>query len=64
MRSKHLPRLWCALQGLLPLEPACVAPGGERGGQLQPAVPSGGHEARIHVAAARRTVKVPPRGTP
>ena len=24
MKSKHLPRLWCALQGLLPLE-ACLA---------------------------------------
>lgn len=23
-RAKHLPRLWCALQGLLPLE-ACLA---------------------------------------
>lgn len=24
MKPKHLPRLWCALQGLLPFE-ACVA---------------------------------------
>lgn len=24
LRPKHLPRLWCAMQGLLPLE-ACVA---------------------------------------
>lgn len=64
MRSKHLPRLWCALQGLLPLEPARMAPSGERGRLLGPAVPSGGHEPRIRVAAARRTVKVPPRGTP
>lgn len=64
MRSKHLPRLWCALQGLLPLEPARMAPSGERGMQLEPMVPSGAHETRIRVAAARRTVKVAPRGSP
>lgn len=29
MRPKRLPRLWCALQGLLPLEDCLIAQAGE-----------------------------------
>lgn len=64
MKSKHLPRLWCALQGLLPLEPARAAPGGGGRMRLKPMVTPGGHETRIRVAATPWTVKVPPRGPP
>ncbi len=31
MRAKRLPRLWCALQGLLPLEQCLAAQEGELG---------------------------------
>lgn len=31
MRAKKLPRLWCALQGLLPLEQCLAAQDGELG---------------------------------
>lgn len=43
-RPKHLPRLWCALQGLLPLE-ACLA--AQRGELAWPAESEESrHEAR------------------
>ena len=36
MKPKHLPRLWCALQGLLPLETRPVAPRGELAAPASP----------------------------
>ena len=41
-RAKRLPRLWCALQGLLPLEACLVAQRGELAWPGEPVVPAGG----------------------
>lgn len=35
MKPKHLPRLWCALHGLLPLETRPAAPSGELTGPFE-----------------------------
>jgi len=64
MKPKHLPRLWCALQGLLPLEAERGAPRETRFRLPVPTEPPGTSCRRIRVAAARWTVKVSPRVTP
>lgn len=40
MKPKHLPRLWCALQGLLPLEACLAAQQGELAWPREPADPA------------------------
>ena len=66
MKAKHLPRLWCALQGLLPLE-ACLA--AQRGELAWPpenvsaAGPAPAAKRRIRVAARAGSVNVPPRAS-
>ena len=66
VRAKRVPRLWCALQGLLPLD-ACLA--AQRAELALP--PDSGSEdsprktqttERNHIAAATWTVNVPRRG--
>ena len=39
MKPKRVPRLWCALQGLLPLEACLAAQRGERAWPPEPAAP-------------------------
>ena len=66
MRPKRLPRLWCALQGLLPLEACVAAQRAKPAGRPEPvpgasaAVQLG--EERIRIAAVRVTVDGRPRG--
>lgn len=66
VRAKRLPRLWCALQGLLPLD-ACLA--AQRAELALPPESNGveNEEAsrrkpRNRVAAAAATMNVPRRG--
>ena len=66
MRPKRLPRLWCALQGLLPLEAVVAAQRTEPACPPEP-VPLAGAPAqrtkeRIRVSAGRVTVIDRPRG--
>ena len=65
-RPKRLPRLWCALQGLLPLEECLVAQHAELAwpqhdgvGKKNAAVPQ---NLRNPVAGTGARMKVPPRG--
>lgn len=69
MKAKRLPRLWCALQGLLPLEACRAAELGElawppglpaeaTAGRVAPA-----EKGRKHVATRRATVNVRRRGS-
>ncbi len=56
MKPKRLPRLWCALQGLLPLEDCLLAQSGELAWPR-----SGEHESDDISAAKRAEVKAKPR---
>jgi hypothetical protein len=65
MKPKHLPRLWCALQGLLPLD-ACLA--AQRGELAWPPEPvnepvSRAGKTRNRVATRRAHVNVARRGS-
>lgn len=67
MKPKRLPRLWCALQGLLPLEECVAAQVAELAWPRN--LPASGladesekQKRRIHVASAAGRVKVAPRG--
>ena len=66
MKKKHLPRLWCALQGLLPLEECLAAQRAELAWPPEPAsettVPTS-RKTRIRVAASARSVDGGRRGT-
>lgn len=67
MKPKRLPRLWCALQGLLPLEECVVAPMARLASSCDlpaavAAAESARHKNRIRVAGMRGRVKVAPRG--
>lgn len=55
MKPKHLPRLWCALQGLLPFEACVVAQRGELAWPPEPAEPDTLPAARraVHDGAGR-----------
>jgi hypothetical protein len=55
-RAKRLPRLWCALQGLLPLE-ACLA-----AQRAELAWPQGGAEPGTKPEAAGKAHRRRPRG--
>ena len=67
MKKKHLPRLWCALQGLLPLEECLAAQRAELAWPPEPlldeAAASGRRKTRIRVAASARSVDGGRRGT-
>jgi hypothetical protein len=45
-RPKHLPRLWCALQGLLPLESCLAAQEAELAWPREEKVPRAGADAQ------------------
>ncbi|MBI4623719.1 MAG: hypothetical protein HY736_10955 [Verrucomicrobia bacterium] len=66
MRPKRLPRLWCALQGLLPLEACVAAQRAKLAGRPEPArgasAPVQLGKERIRIAAARVTADGLPRG--
>lgn len=55
MKKKRLPRLWCALQGLLPVEACLVAQRGELAWPPEAAAPPPGKTlARRKLPARRR----------
>ncbi len=58
MKAKHLPRLWCALQGLLPLEACLAAQRAELAWPPEPVPEPVAGRPRIRVATTRSTVKV------
>lgn len=66
MRPKRLPRLWCALQGLLPFEVSAPAWRATSASRLEPALLASPRarpaKELIRVAVARATVDGRPRG--
>lgn len=60
-RPKRVPRLWCALQGLLPLEHGFAVQGAERLLVPGTAAPENVPGGRIRVAAGQPTVNGRPR---
>ena len=63
MKPKRLPRLWCAMQGLLPFSVGLPAQRAELAWPPgQPASPPSPAPRRIRVAAAKPSVNVRPRG--
>lgn len=60
-RAKRLPRLWCALQGLLPLE-ACLA--AQRGELAWPTEANELHPVRVRLTGSEAKTKKPPLGRP
>jgi hypothetical protein len=66
MKPKNLPRLWCALQGLLPLEACLAAQRGELAWPHEPAEPAvmtpSNSKRRIRIAVRQARVNVAPRG--
>ena len=60
-RAKRLPRLWCALQGLLPLE-ACWA--AQRGELACPVEAEKLHPVRVKLGGSEAEAKKPPSGWP
>jgi hypothetical protein len=64
-RPKRLPRLWCAMQGLLPLDACLAAQRGELAWPPEPTPPveqAAPAEKRIRVAAEGANVNVRRRG--
>ena len=56
MKSKRLPRLWCALQGLLPVDACLAAQRGELAWPVEP--PSGrSHELPVQPQVRRKDAK-------
>lgn len=66
-RAKRVPRLWCALQGLLPLEACLDAQRAELAlppEKCPPEINLGGREkSRNRVATGARKRELPPRGS-
>ncbi len=60
MRAKKLPRLWCALQGLLPLEQCLAAQEGELGWPRQAVGVAASPVATAAAAAGRARRKPAP----
>lgn len=70
MKPKQLPRLWCAMQGLLPLESCLAAQRAELAwppeadhARADPQRRSAREKTRNRVAADGATVNLRPRGT-
>lgn len=64
-RAKRLPRLWCALQGLLPLEACLAAQRAELAlpPETGPATRPAAKTRRNRIADVNETLNVPARGT-
>lgn len=60
-RPKRVPRLWCALQGLLPLEHGFARQNAERLLVTGTVAPENERPGRIRVAAGQATVNGRPR---
>lgn len=64
MNPKHLPRLWCALQGLLPFEACVAAQRGELAWPREPGEPEDAGAIAPRVARRRGASVTPTRSTP
>lgn len=57
MKRKHLPRLWCAVQGLLPLEACLAVQRGELAWPPEPETPVKAPPSPISASAVSPPVK-------
>lgn len=66
-RPKRVPRLWCALQGLLPIDSCLAAQRAELASPYEarerPSPTASRQKKRNRVAAADETIELPPRGS-
>jgi hypothetical protein len=66
-RPKRVPRLWCALQGLLPIDSCLVAQRAELAWPREATAPSASsvsrQKGRNRIAEADESIELPPRGS-